>query len=389
MTTNDSPNTSATLDLTCELISRISLTPEDAGCQRLIAQRLLAVGFEAEWFYCNDVTNVLLTRGLGSPSCWFLGHTDVVPTGPLEDWDSPPFEPEIRDGVLYGRGAADMKGAVAAMVVALETYVTTHPDHAGQLGLLLTSDEEGLAVDGVTRVADVIRERRTAPDHCLVGEPSSVKVFGDTVRIGRRGAVSAILTVNGIQGHTAFPETIDNPVHRLAPFLAELVTAHWDDGDDNFPPSHCQVSNINAGTGAENVTPGRVELKFNFRNGTLSPSSVLKERVETMIEAHGIESHELEWRIMGEPFRSAPGALRAAVGVVLEEKFGIVTEMNTGGGTSDGRYIAPLGSEVIELGLVNQSIHKVNENTAVADLDRLARAYHSIIERLFQISDHR
>jgi succinyl-diaminopimelate desuccinylase len=374
---------SAVLELAQELISRQSLTPNDAGCQDLIARRLLAVGFEAEWFYCNDVTNVLLTRGVGSPSFWLLGHTDVVPTGPPEDWDSPPFEPAIRDGMLYGRGAADMKGAVAAMVVALEAFVTAHPGHSGQLGLLLTSDEEGRAVDGVIRVAEAIRERGAAPDHCLVGEPSSREVFGDTVRIGRRGAIGAKLVVNGIQGHTAFPHTIDNPVHRLAPLLAELVARSWDAGDDNFPPTHCQVSNINAGTGAENVTPGRVELMFNFRNGVLSPAAKLRGLVEAMLADHGIKRYELEWRIMGEPFRSRAGALRAAVRATLEEEFNVQPELNTGGGTSDGRFIAPLGSEVIELGLVNQSIHKVNEHTAVADLDRLACAYQSIIERLF------
>lgn len=374
---------SAVLDFTHALIARKSLSPDDAGCQQLIADRLLPIGFEAEWFHCDDTTNILLTRGTGSPSLWFLGHTDVVPTGPLEDWDSPPFEPEVRDGVLYGRGAADMKGAVAAMVVALESFAVAHPDHAGQLGLLLTSDEEGIATNGVVRVAEVIGQRGTAPDFCLVGEPSSVETFGDTVRIGRRGAVSVKLTVKGIQGHTAFPHTIDNPVHRLAPFLVELVNSHWDDGDENFPPTHVQVSNINAGTGAENVTPGRADLLFNFRNGPLSSSSALKERVESMIESHGIERHELGWRIMGEPFRSKPGALRAAVIRALAEEVGVSPDLNTGGGTSDGRFIAPLGSEVLELGLVNESIHKVNEHTAVADLEHLARTYGAVIQRLF------
>ncbi len=374
---------SATLELTRDLIARRSLTPDDAGCQQLVAQRLLAVGFEAEWFHCNDVTNVLLTRGAGSPSLWFLGHTDVVPTGPLEDWDSPPFEPEVRDGLLYGRGAADMKGAVAAMVVALEAFAETHPDHPGQLGLLLTSDEEGMAVDGVARVADVIGERGTAPDYCLVGEPSSIEAFGDTVRIGRRGSVSVKLTINGVQGHSAFPHTIDNPLHRLAPLLAELVETHWDEGNGDFPPTHCQVTNLVAGTGAENVTPGRAELMFNFRNSPLSPAEDLMSRVESMIKAHGIKRHELAWRVVGNPFRSEPGALREAVRLTLEQEFGMHPDLNTGGGTSDGRYIAPLGSEVLELGLINRSIHKVNEHTPVEDLDKLERAYRSIIERLF------
>jgi succinyl-diaminopimelate desuccinylase len=373
----------AVLDLARELISRQSLTPDDAGCQALIADRLLAAGFEAEWFWCNEVSNILLTRGRGSPSLWFVGHTDVVPTGPLEDWDSPPFEPTVRDGLLYGRGAADMKGAVAAMVVALEAFVADSPEHPGQLGLLLTSDEEGMAIYGVARVAEVVRGRGTAPDYCLVGEPSSVEAFGDTVRIGRRGSVSAKLTVNGVQGHSAFPHTIDNPVHRLAPLLAELVATHWDEGDNDFPPTHCQVTNINAGTGAENVTPGRVELMFNFRNGPGSPSAALRERVDALLRSHGIEQFELDWRIVGEPFRSEPGPLRAATVATLTAEFGVTPELNTGGGTSDGRHIAPLGTEVLELGLLNHSIHKVNEHTAVADLDHLARAYQSIIERLF------
>jgi succinyl-diaminopimelate desuccinylase len=370
------------LELTCELISRVSLTPEDAGCQRLIADRLAESGFEAEWFYCGEVTNMLLTRGSARPSLWFLGHTDVVPSGPEEDWSSPPFEPRVKDGVVYGRGAADMKGAVASMVMALEAFARANPDHGGQAGLLLTSDEEGIATDGIKRVAELLMQRGNAPDYCLVGEPSSQARLGDTVRIGRRGSVCARLLVDGVQGHTAFIENIENPVHRLAPFLAELVSTAWDKGDEYFPPSHCQVSNFVSGTGAENVTPGHADLMFNFRNMPESSSDSLRQRVESMLARHGIDEYELQWRISGEPFRSEAGALRAALAQVLDEQLEIPTDWNTGGGTSDGRFIAPLGSEVLELGLINESIHKVDENTAVADLDRLADIYRVLLEKL-------
>jgi succinyl-diaminopimelate desuccinylase len=373
---------SGVLALASKLMTRVSLTPDDAGCQQLISERLAACGFGVEWFCFGEVTNVLLTRGSGSPSLWFLGHTDVVPPGPDEDWSSPPFEPEVRDGVLYGRGAADMKGAVAAMVVALESFAQSRPDHGGQAGLLLTSDEEGVAVDGIGRVAERLSERGMAPDYCLVGEPSSQEVFGDTVRIGRRGSVCARLLLDGVQGHTAFIGGIDNPVHRLAPFLAELVSTDWDRGDENFPPTHCQVSNFAAGTGAENVTPGHADLMFNFRNMPASSSEALRHRVEDMLARHGIEKYELQWRISGEPFRSQAGALRAAITEVLGEQLDTATEMNTGGGTSDGRFMAPLGTEVLEFGLLNRSIHKVDENTAVEDLDRLAGIYTSLLEKL-------
>ncbi len=373
---------SEVLSLACELVSRASLTPEDAGCQRLIAERLALAGFDVEWFYCGEVTNVLLTRGNASPSLWFLGHTDVVPPGPESDWSSPPFEPEVRDGVLYGRGATDMKGAVSSMVIALEAFTIANPQHSGQAGLLLTSDEEGIAVDGIRRVAELIGQRGLAPDYCLVGEPSSQEVFGDTVRIGRRGSIAARLLVDGIQGHTAFPHTIDNPVHRLAPFLAELVSTQWDQGDENFPPTHCQVSNFISGTGAENITPGHAEVMFNLRNSPHSSSERLRTRIEDMLQRNGIEKYDLQWRISGEPFQSASGALRKALGEVIQEHLKIRPEMNTGGGTSDGRFIAPLGSEVAEFGLLNQTIHKVDENTAIADLEKLQEIYTSLLEKL-------
>jgi len=376
----------ATLDLARALIERPSLTPDDAGCQQLLAERLVPLGFKAEWLPFGKVSNVIYTHGAGAgpdaPSLWFLGHTDVVPPGPLEDWTSPPFEPEVRDGILYGRGAADMKGGVAAMVIAAEALVRDHPDHGGQVGILLTSDEEGDAADGVKRVAEVLRQRNGAPDYCLVGEPSSQNTLGDTVRIGRRGSMHLRMKVHGVQGHSAFPQLLDNPIHRLATFLHGLTQLEWDRGDENFPPTHCQVTNIHAGTGAENVTPGVAEAWINFRNSPASPHATIRSRVEDLVKEAGIGRCELDWLVSGEPFRSEAGELRAAAVAAIHEELGIEPELNTGGGTSDGRFIAPLGSEVIELGLCNQSIHKIDEHTSVADLEALARIYHRIMRRL-------
>lgn len=374
---------SQTLDLTRELVARPSVTPEDAGCQQLIAERLLPLGFDVEWFLCGDVSNVLFTRGRASPSLWFLGHTDVVPPGPEELWTFLPFNPGEKEGELYGRGVADMKGGVAAMVVALETFVRQNPDHQGQLGLMLTSDEEGPAIDGVTRVVDEMKRRGIRPDYCLVGEPSSQSILGDTIRVGRRGSIYLRLKVNGIQGHTAFPENLDNPVHRMAPFLDDLVKQQWDEGDEEFPPSHCQVAWMSAGTGAGNVTPASVELLVNFRNGPESPSLDIKTRVDELLLRHDIDDYDLEWQIMGEPFRSEPGKLREAVVGAVEDVLGVYPELNTGGGTSDGRYIAPLGTEVLELGLLNTSIHQVDERTPTADLDLLQETYLDTLRRLY------
>ncbi len=373
---------SRVLDLTRELVSRPSVTPEDAGCQRLISDRLLPLGFQVEWFFCGSVSNVLLTRGVGTPSLWFLGHTDVVPTGPEELWTFLPFHPDEKDGELYGRGVADMKGAVAAMVIALETFVQHHPGHAGEIGLLLTSDEEGKAIDGITRVAEELQRRGRRPDYCLVGEPSSRVRLGDTVRVGRRGSINLRLQVNGIQGHTAFPENLDNPVHRLAPLLDELVELRWDTGDEDFPASHCQVAAIRGGTGASNVTPASVELLINFRNGPGSPYERIRERIERLLQRHDIEDYEAEWGVMGNPFRSPAGKLREATVAAVEDVLGVTPDLNTGGGTSDGRFIAPLGSEVLELGLLNTTIHQVDERTPVADLDRLFATYYDILRRL-------
>ncbi|HEY5775104.1 MAG TPA: succinyl-diaminopimelate desuccinylase [Xanthomonadales bacterium] len=376
----------ATLELARALIELPSLTPDDAGCQRLLAERLQALGFEAEWLPFGKVSNVIFTHGRAKgreePSFWFLGHTDVVPPGPLEDWTSPPFKAEVRNGILYGRGAADMKGGVAAMVTAAEALVREHPGHKGQLGILLTSDEEGDAADGVKRVAEVLRQRNGAPGYCLVGEPSSQQKLGDTLRIGRRGSMHLRLKVHGIQGHSAFPQLLDNPIHRITGFLHELTHIEWDRGDDSFPPTHCQVTNIHAGTGAENVTPGVAEAWINFRNSPASPGADIRSRVEALIKKAGIERYELNWLVSGDPFRSEAGKLRAAAVAAINQELGIEPELNTGGGTSDGRFIAPLGSEVIELGLCNQSIHKIDENTATADLQALSRVYERIMTQL-------
>ena len=377
---------SATLELTRALIDLASLTPDDAGCQRLLADRLEPLGFNTEWIPYGDVTNVIYTHGnrghQDEPTLWFLGHTDVVPPGPLEDWTSPPFRSEIRNDVLYGRGAADMKGAVAAMVTAAEELVRDHPDHKGQIGILLTSDEEGDAIDGVKRVAEILRQRGGAPQYCLVGEPSSVKQLGDTVRIGRRGSTHAHLQIHGIQGHSAFPQALDNPIHHLAIFLKALITTQWDQGDENFPPTHCQVTNIHAGTGAENVTPGHAEAWFNFRNSPASPTDEIRSRVEALLKHNGVQRYELDWRVSGDPFRSDAGDLRVATLEAIQTELGIEPDLNTGGGTSDGRFIAPLGTEVLELGLLNESIHKVDENTPAGDLDALSRVYKRIMSNL-------
>jgi len=374
---------SKTLELTRALIERPSLTPDDAGCQRLLAKRLEPLGFRVEWLPFGNVSNVIFSHGEANgpddPTLWFLGHTDVVPPGPPEDWVSAPFSAEVRMNNLYGRGVADMKGAVAAMVTAAESLVHEQPDHRGQIAILLTSDEEGEAIDGVKRVAEVLRQRNGAPKYCLVGEPSSQKHLGDTVRIGRRGSAHVRLQVHGIQGHSAFPEAIDNPIHRLAVFIEALSATMWDQGDENFPPTHCQVTNIHAGTGAENVTPGHAEAWFNFRNSPASPFEDIRQKVEELLEQSGIKRYEMAWRVSGDPFRSEAGELRTAVVQAIGDELGIRPDLNTGGGTSDGRFIAPLGTEVLEFGLLNESIHKVNEKTPVDDLDSLARVYKRVM----------
>lgn len=377
---------SDTLDLTLDLIRRRSVTPEDAGCLPLIAQRLERKGFRIEHLRYGEVDNLWATHGEAGPLLMFLGHTDVVPTGPVEAWLSDPFEPVVRDGLLYGRGAADMKGSVAAMVVALEQFVTAHPDHAGRVGLLLTSDEEGVAIDGVRKVAEHFRATGERIDWCVVGEPSAKEKLGDLIRVGRRGSLSGTLTVRGIQGHVAYPEKARNPIHAVAPALSELAAEIWDKGNDDFPPTSFQISNLNAGTGANNVIPGTLTALFNFRYGTASRAEDLRARTEAILTRHGLEWH-VDWQWSGEPFRTPPGGVvREAVVAVCRELCGIDPEQSTGGGTSDGRFIAPLGAEVVELGPVNATIHKVDECVSVEDLEKLPSLYQSICERLLVTS---
>ena len=374
---------SEVLDLTCELIRRRSLTPDDAGCMALITTRLERAGFRCEHLRYGEVANLWATHGQGGPVLAFLGHVDVVPSGPEQEWVSPPFEPAVRDGKLYGRGAADMKSGVAAMAVALEQFVTAHPDHPGAVALLLTSDEEGPAnLDGVRRVAQHFRETGQRIDWCVVGEPSSKERLGDLIRVGRRGSLSFRLTVRGIQGHVAYPDLAKNPIHAVVPALAELAAARWDDGNEDFPATTFQVSNIHGGTGALNVIPGSVVVDGNFRFGTASSAASLRERTEAILKKHGLD-YAIEWNLSGESFHSPEGGkLREVVIEVCRDLCGIEPEASTGGGTSDGRFIAPLGAEVVEIGPVNASIHKIDECVALDDLERLPTIHFAIAERL-------
>jgi succinyl-diaminopimelate desuccinylase len=376
------------LDLATDLIRRRSVTPEDAGCLPLIGERLARVGFEVRHLRYGEVDNFWATHGARGvpgqgPLLVFLGHTDVVPSGPEQAWQSPPFDPAIRDGRLYGRGAADMKGSVAAMVVALQRFVAEHPDHPGRVGLLLTSDEEGPTnLDGVRRVADHFRQTGEHIDWCVVGEPSAKEKLGDLIRVGRRGSLSATLTVRGIQGHVAYPEKALNPIHVFAPALAALAAERWDEGNADFPPTSFQVSNLNAGTGANNVIPGALTALINFRYGTASSAAQLRERTEAILARHGLD-YVIDWNLSGESFLTpAGGHLRDVVVSVCRDLCGLDPEQSTGGGTSDGRFIAPLGAEVVELGPVNATIHKVDECVDVAELERLPDLYQAICERM-------
>ena len=373
--------TSDVLELTRELIARRSVTPDDAGCQELIAQRLERAGFACERMRFGDVDNLWAAHGDGGPTLVLLGHTDVVPSGPRESWSSDPFEPEIRDGLLYGRGAADMKGSVAAFVIALERFVAAHPDHPGRVALLLTSDEEGDAVDGVRKVADAFRLRGERIDWCITGEPSSMARLGDLLRVGRRGTLSATLTVRGIQGHVAYPEKARNPIHQAMPALAELSARHWDKGYETFPPTSLQISNIHAGTGANNVIPGELQVLFNLRYNPTWNAAQLEQQCEDVLRRHGLD-YAVHWHRGGEPFYTPEGPLRAAAREVLGAFAGALPEESTGGGTSDARFIAPLGAQCIEIGPVNASIHKVDEHVSVADLQSLPDLYQALIERL-------
>ena len=370
-----------TLALACELIRHPSVTPDDAGCQQRMMDRLQAIGFRCTPLRFGEVDNFWAERGTSGPILVFAGHTDVVPTGPQEQWRSPPFEPTLVDGVLYGRGSADMKGSLAAMVVACEEFVARHPDHPGRLGFLITADEEGVAVDGTVKVMEYLQQHNKPIDWCLVGEPSSSARLGDVIKNGRRGSLGAVLTVRGMQGHIAYPQLADNPIHRAMPALQALTAEPWDEGNEFFPPTSLQISNINGGTGATNVIPGSLQVQFNFRFSTEVTDSILRQRTEAILDAHGLD-YELQWSLSGQPFLTASGELVAAAVSSIEAHTGQAPELSTAGGTSDGRFIAPTGAQVVELGPINESIHKVDENVLAADLPRLAVIYRGIIERL-------
>ncbi len=372
---------SATLELAKALISRASVTPEDAGCQQLMRARLEAIGFHCEELPFGDVCNLWARRGTSAPLLVFAGHTDVVPTGPLDQWLSDPFEPQIRDGLLYGRGAADMKSSLAAMVTACEAFVRQHPAHRGSIGFLITSDEEGPSVNGTVKVVEQLRARGEQIDLCLVGEPSSRERLGDIVKNGRRGSLNGKLSVRGKQGHVAYPDLAVNPVHLAAPAISELASVQWDAGNEHFPPTSFQISNISAGTGAENVVPGALQLLFNLRYSSELDAATIKQRVEAVLERHALD-YTLEWRLSGEPFLTAAGELVGAARAAIRELTGIETQLSTSGGTSDGRFIAPTGAQVLELGPLNATIHQVNECVAVEDLDTLSALYQRILEKL-------
>jgi succinyl-diaminopimelate desuccinylase len=372
---------SATLDLTQDLMARPSVTPADEGCQQVLANRLSALDFQVEQLRYGSVENLWARRGNGGPVLCFAGHTDVVPTGPLEEWRSDPFQPTIRDGVLYGRGAADMKSGLAAMLTATEAFVAERPAHSGTLVFLITSDEEGPSVDGTKRVVETLRERGERIDWCVVGEPSSEEQIGDTIKIGRRGSLSARLTVHGVQGHIAYPQFATNPVHRFAPALAELVSRVWDQGNEHFQPTSFQVSNLNAGTGAPNVIPGELRARFNLRYSPVQSLEGLRRTVEEILKRHEVD-YSIEWYVSGEPFFTPPGPLSEAVSAAIRTVTGLTPRLSTGGGTSDGRFIAPLGAQVVELGVVNASIHKVNESVRVGDIDALHAIYLQTLRNL-------
>jgi succinyl-diaminopimelate desuccinylase len=370
-----------TLELACELIRRPSVTPDDRGCQQLLADRLQPLGFQVEHLRFGEVDNLWARRGVDAPLLVFAGHTDVVPPGPSEQWESDPFEPVIRDGVLYGRGAADMKSSLAAMVTACERFIAANPGHRGSVGFLITSDEEGPAVDGTVRVVEHLQERSEHIDYCLVGEPSSEQELGDIAKNGRRGSLNGRLRIRGQQGHVAYPQLAENPIHLAAPALAELVGEHWDQGNEFFPPTTFQISNISGGTGAENVIPGELDLMFNLRFSTESTAASLRSRVESILDRHRLD-YDLQWKLSGEPFLTPAGALLDAASDAIREITGRPTRLSTAGGTSDGRFIAPTGAQVLELGPVNATIHKVNECVPAGSVEQLSGIYERILEIL-------
>jgi succinyl-diaminopimelate desuccinylase len=370
-------------ELACELIARRSVTPVDGGCLELVSQRLAPLGFDVERMDREGVSNLWTRRGGAGPILCFAGHTDVVPPGPLDQWSSDPFQPEVRDGFLYGRGAADMKTSIAAFVTAVERFLAARPDHAGAIALLLTSDEEGRAVDGTVRVVEALKARGDTLDYCIVGEPTSTERLADTIKNGRRGSLSGKLIVKGVQGHIAYPHLVQNPVHKVAPALAELATTVWDAGNAYFPPTSWQVSNFHAGTGADNVVPGAAEILFNFRFSTASTPDGLKARVQEILDRHGVE-YALDWTLSGRPYLTPRGKLVEVVAQAIREVVGIETELSTSGGTSDGRFIADICPEVIELGPLNATIHKIDECVAVADIEPLSRIYERTLDLLLR-----
>jgi succinyl-diaminopimelate desuccinylase len=377
MTNSESP----TVALATQLIERPSVTPDDAGCLAIISARLARLGFRLERIDVGGVMNLWARRGEASPLLCLAGHTDVVPPGPPERWHTPPFIPTIRDGVLYGRGAADMKTSLAAFVTAIERFVEDHPHHAGSIALLLTSDEEGVATHGTVKVVEALAARGEHLDYCIVGEPTSVKQLGDMIKNGRRGSLSGTLTVRGQQGHVAYPHLARNPIHELAPALAELTTIRWDDGNEFFPPTTWQVSNIHAGTGANNVIPGECQVLFNFRFASVSSAESLKQRTHELLDRHGLD-YTIDWHLSGKPYLTGRGHLVEAISGAIRDETGIETELSTTGGTSDGRFIADICAEVVEFGPVNATIHKVNECVAVDAIEPLSRIYERTLTAL-------
>lgn len=373
--------TDRTLALATALIARASVTPDDAGCQELMIARLAPLGFDIHRLRFGDVQNFWARRGDKGPLVVFAGHTDVVPTGPLAEWTSPPFEPAIRDGYLYGRGAADMKGSLAAFIVAIEDFFSRAPNPAGSIGLLITADEEGPSINGTAKVVEWLQARGETIDCCIVGEPTCEAVLGDTIKNGRRGSLNGYLTVRGVQGHIAYPDKSVNPIHRVAPALAELTAAKWDNGNAHFPPTTFQISNIESGTGAENVIPGALQAKFNFRFSTEVSADQLRHEVERILRSHNLD-YDLRWSLSGNPFLTPAGKLVDAVRTAIGAELGLQPRLSTTGGTSDGRFIAPTGAQVVEFGPINQSIHKINERVAVADLTALARVYRNVLTQL-------
>lgn len=372
---------SETIKLASDLIAKASVTPDDAGCQAMLIERLEKIGFDCETMVFDDVTNLWARRGQDAPVLAFAGHTDVVPPGPLEKWQSDPFVPEIRDGVLYGRGAADMKSSIAAMVTACERFVEQHPEHHGSIALLITSDEEGIAINGTVKVIETLEARGEKIDWALIGEPSSQERVGDICKNGRRGSIGARLMIHGVQGHVAYPHQVDNPIHRAMPALHDLARHEWDQGNRFFPPTSLQISNINAGTGAHNVVPGHAEVLFNLRYSTEIDARHIIETTKVILDKHDLD-YDIDWKISGYPFLTAEGELLQAAQKAIMEIIGIRTQLLTTGGTSDGRFIAPTGAQVLELGPVNDSIHKVNEYVNTGDLDALSDIYQGILENL-------